>query len=73
LSAGWRHPVTGEARTETPDDLARKTVERTVELFERIGARGSLKDTLADPPGENLLTGLYGVGQKEMEKHRRSR
>jgi hypothetical protein len=64
----WRHPVTGEERTETPDELAKEAVGRTVALFERIDARGSLKDALGDPPGENLLTGLYGVREKEMKK-----
>jgi hypothetical protein len=68
LSGTWRHPITGEERTETPDDLAKQAVGRTVALFERIGARGCLNDALDAPPGENLLTGLYGVRQQEMEK-----
>lgn len=66
----WRHPVSGEERTETPDDLAKEAVRRTVALFERIGARGCLKYALGALPGENLLTGLYGVRQQEMEKRR---
>ncbi|QEM68367.1 zinc dependent phospholipase C family protein [Geobacter sp. FeAm09] len=68
LLGTWRHPVTGEARTETPDDLAKEVVRRTVALFERIDAAGGLKDALAALPGENLLTGLHGVGQQEMER-----
>ena len=70
MSSIWRHPVTGEERTETPDDLAKEVVRRTVELFGRIGANGGLKDALGVPPGENLLTGLYGVREQEMEKRR---
>ena len=66
----WRHPVTGEERTETPDDLAKEVVRRTVALFGRIDAQGGLKDALGMPPGENLLTGLYGVREQEMEKLR---
>jgi hypothetical protein len=68
LFGTWRHPVTGEERTETPDDLAKAAVVRTVALFERIGVQGCLKDALTAPPGENLLTGLYGVRQHEMNK-----
>ena len=64
----WRHPVTGEERTETPDDLAKEAVRRTVALFRRIEVRGGLKDALSVPPGENLLTGLYGIREQEMEK-----
>ncbi|MDR3578869.1 MAG: zinc dependent phospholipase C family protein [Oryzomonas sp.] len=68
LFGTWRHPVTGEERNETPDELAKDAVMRTVVLFERIGALGCLKDALAAPPGENLLTGLYGVRQHGMKK-----
>jgi len=70
LSGTWRHPATGEVRSETPDDLAQEAVRRTVTLFERIGQRCRLADALNTPPGENLLTGLYGVGQREMLKSR---
>jgi hypothetical protein len=69
LSGNWRHPVSGEERTETADDLAKEVVQRTVASFKRIGALGGLKAALSAPPGENLLTGLYGVRQQEMEKH----
>jgi hypothetical protein len=67
LFGNWRHPVTGEERTETPDDLAREAVRRTVALFERIDAHGGMKAALSVPPGENLLTGLYGVRRQEMK------
>lgn len=70
LLGNWRHPVTGEERTETPDDLAQEVVRRTVTLFERIGSEYGLKDALSVSPGENLLTGLYGIGKQEMERHR---
>ena len=66
----WRHPVTGEERTEMPDDLAKEAVKRTVALFERIDVQGGLKDALGVPPGENLLTGLYDVRQQETEQRR---
>ncbi len=69
LSGTWRHPVTGEEKTGTPDDLAQEVVQRTVALFRRIDAERGLKNALNAPPGENLLTGLYGVGYREMEKH----
>ncbi len=64
----WRHPVTCEERSEMPDDLAEKVVRRTVALFERIDVQGGLKDALGVPPGENLLTGLYGVREQETKQ-----
>jgi hypothetical protein len=67
LFGNWRHPVTGEERTDTPDDLAQEAVRRTVALFERIDAHGGMKGALGVPPGENLLTGLYGVRRQEMK------
>jgi Zinc dependent phospholipase C len=70
LFGTWRHPVTGEERTETPDDLADKVVRRTVALFQRIGTEGGLKEPLSTSPGENLLTGLYGVRRQEMKERR---
>jgi len=69
LFGNWRHPVTGEERNESPDDLAQEAVGRTVALFERIDAHGGLKNALSAVPGENLLTGRYGVKQAKMEKH----
>ncbi|KAB0669744.1 zinc dependent phospholipase C family protein [Oryzomonas sagensis] len=68
LLGNWRHPVTGEEKAETPDDLAQEVVRRTVALFERIDAEGGLKGVLGASPGENLLTGRYGVGRQEMER-----
>lgn len=64
----WRHPVSGELINATPDDLAEETVRRTVAAFERIEAQGSLAAALSDPPGVNLLTGMFGVGEREMGK-----
>jgi len=69
LSGAWRHPVTDEERTGTPDDLAGEVVRRTVALFQRIDAEGGLKEALSASPGENLLTGLCGAMQHRMENH----
>jgi hypothetical protein len=38
-------------------------VERTVSLFLRIEAAGTLAAALSAPAGANLLTGLPGVGK----------
>jgi len=57
----WRHPETGELRSCSLDDLAREAVERTVAVFLRIEAAGTLAAALASPPGANLLTGLHGM------------
>ena len=57
----WRHPESGELRGESLDDLAREAVERTVALFRRIEAAGTLAGALSAHPGANLLTGLHGV------------
>lgn len=64
----WRHPVNGTERYESADDLADEAARRTVDLFTRIEAQGSLKAALSDPPGENLLTGLYGTKAFAMER-----
>jgi len=61
VSGRWRHPESGELKGETIDDLARQAVERTVAVFRRIEAAGSLAAALGAPPGANLLTGLHGV------------
>jgi len=58
---GWRHPETGELESATLDGLVRLAVERTVAVFLRIEAAGTLGAALASPPGANLLTGLPGV------------
>jgi hypothetical protein len=58
---GWRHPETGALEHSSLDDLARGAVERTVQLFLRIEAEGTLAAALATYPGANLLTGLHGV------------
>ena len=57
----WRHPETGELKNASIEDLARQAVQRTVEVFLRIEAAGTLAEALASPPGANLLTGLPGV------------
>jgi hypothetical protein len=64
-SGTWRHPESGEMRRESLDDLARHAVERTVALFRRIEAGGTLAAALSTPPGANLLTGLQGVKKEE--------
>jgi len=62
----WRHPVTGELRTDSIEELASRVVRRTTAVMERIATLGSLARALAEPPGENLLTGMYGVQAKAM-------
>jgi hypothetical protein len=57
---GWCHPETGELKSASLEDLAREAVERTVAVFVRIEAAGSLAAALVIPPGANLLTGLHG-------------
>jgi hypothetical protein len=64
----WRHPVTGEERSATPDDLAEEAVERSAALFRRVEESGALASALHDAPGANLLTGLFGVGKAAMEE-----
>jgi len=57
----WRHPVSGEVRRTSLDQLADETVQRITTLFEHIDTKGSLADVLRDSPGENLLTGMHGA------------
>jgi hypothetical protein len=57
----WRHPVSGELRRTSLEQLAKEVVQRVTELFECIEAAGSLAVGLNKRPGENLLTGLLGV------------
>jgi hypothetical protein len=64
----WRHPVTGEPRSTGITELANQAVERSAALMERIGKTGSLSAALTNPPGENLLTGMSGVMQREMSE-----
>src|SRR6185369_73930 len=63
FGVNWCHPETGETMSASLDDLAREAVERTVAVFGRIEAAGSLAAALAEPPGANLLTGLHGVAK----------
>jgi len=66
----WRHPVSGDPRSQSLDELAETAVERTLTLFRRIEESGSLAAALTEMPGENLLTGLHGVTQSAMQHFR---
>ena len=59
--SAWRHPETGSMQSASLDELVRQAVERTVSVFLRIEAAGSLAGALVTPAGANLLTGLHGV------------
>lgn len=60
----WRHPESGEMKSDSIEDLAQVAVDRTVTVFQRIEAAGSFAAALSTPPGANLLTGLHGVGKR---------
>jgi hypothetical protein len=62
----WRHPVTGEINCSTVNDLADQAVKQTIEVFRRIEALQSLAAALSDPPGCNLLTGMFAVNSSKM-------
>jgi hypothetical protein len=62
----WRHPVNGELRRTSLDQLAEEAVLRITTCFKRIEQAGSLAAVLSDSPGENLLTGTHGVCLNEM-------
>lgn len=62
----WQHPITGELLTTSIDELSRQVVRRTTTVMERIAEHGSLTKALTEPPGENLLTGMYGVKASQM-------
>ncbi len=64
----WEHPVTGEARKSKIDDLVEDAVKRTVEMFRQIEVEKTLVAALVDPPGCNLLTGMYAVNSSKMFK-----
>lgn len=57
----WRHPVNGELRLTSLEQLADETVQRITTLFERMETKASLADVLSNSPGENLLTGMHGT------------
>jgi hypothetical protein len=57
----WRHPLGGELRRTSVEELAEEAVQRITTLFTRIEAQGSLTEVLSDWPGENLLTGMHGA------------
>lgn len=67
-SGTWVHPVTGKHNTANIDELADQAVLRTIAVFKDIEKQGSLATVLTKAPGENLLTGMYGVKQHEMKK-----
>jgi hypothetical protein len=58
-SVPWRHPVSGEERNTTLEQLADDAVRRIAALFEQIETTGSLASVLRSQPGENLLTGMH--------------
>lgn len=62
----WQHPITGEHHDSSVAELADQVVRRTINLMERIERFGSMATALSDPPGENLLTGIFGVKQRDM-------
>ena len=64
----WEHPVTGEVKKTKIDDLVEDAVNGTVEVFRRIEVDKSLVAALVDPPGCNLLTGMYAVNSNKMFK-----
>jgi hypothetical protein len=68
----WNHPVSGDLISSSIDDLARETLQRSVAIFSSIEERGSLAAALSDCPGANLLTGLHGIGNSEMERASRT-
>ena len=61
----WRHPVSGESRRTSIQQLADTAVQRMIFTFERIEEAGSLAPALTQNPGENLLTGMHGACLKE--------
>lgn len=65
-SREWLHPVTAELQRSTLAELASSAVSRTTALFTLIESQGSLTEALRDRPGENLLTGLHGIGRSAM-------
>jgi len=64
----WCCPVTGNQRQETLKDLVTTVVQRTQILFGLIKKYDSLKTALTVEPGENLLTGLYGITKSAMRR-----
>jgi hypothetical protein len=62
----WKHPVSGKVSSLTLDQLADECVRETTGLFSRIGQMGSFAAALSDPPGRNLLTGMYGETSSSM-------
>ena len=63
----WRHPVSGETRQTSVEQLADEAVQRISGSFERIETDGSLAKALVDKPGENLLTGMHGACLSAMD------
>ncbi len=53
----WRHPITGQARGDTPEGLMTEAVTRIATLLRHLDELG-LVPALRSQPGEHLLTGL---------------
>ncbi len=66
--SNWCHPATGMPGNKLLDDLGAEVLRRMLALLRRIEEEGSLKSALTEPPGENLLSGLFGIMHAEMEK-----
>lgn len=69
LNCEWKHPVSGEIKKETINDLAEEVIRQTVAVFKRIETMQSLGAALCDPPGSNLLTGMFAVKKNNMFKY----
>jgi hypothetical protein len=67
-SIEWQHPVSGELRLTSLEQLADEAVGRMVSLYELIESSGSLSTALESRPGENLLTGLHGASLCAMNR-----
>lgn len=63
----WLHPVTGRRSTANIEELADQAVQRIIAAFKGIDQQGTMAAGLADTPGENLLTGMYGVKEQKMQ------
>lgn len=63
----WLHPATGEPGNKLLNDLGAEVLRRMLVLLRRIEEVGSLKSALTEPPGENLLSGLFSVMHADMK------
>jgi hypothetical protein len=62
----WRHPVSGESRRTSIEQLLDEAAGLIRETFTHIETAGSLAEALTGRPGENLLTGMHGAGFSAM-------